>query len=510
MKRKYFGIMALSLALICSSVTATVTSAYEPDRAKASSWAFAYNKRLQKVTGGEDVRFVGRCAFDGLVKMKNLPEFVYNGKNCKYYRAIFRNMKSLKKVVLPKDADYTLTMFKKCTDLKYAEVKGAGLYLSGKAITSLNFSPLKNNPIYSLSVERAACRSMDLSPLKTCKLKVLSLKDCGVNSLNFQPLATSPLHKLYVINCPLKKIDVSPLKNTLTELWLGTLQNTYFWEEINHKQTKPKYQLLDLSKMKKLKRVYACGVASLKTVKLKDTKTKQGIRSLLELHLYGTGIRTLDATAAKNLKRLFVGDRIRKLTVDKCKKLKEIGVINLGSKQAATIKSSSVQHIQYQGKTLKKLSFSKCPKLYTLSIKCTKVGTVNLRSNKRLHYMTLNSKKTGKVVYPKVSTKGWHDCCDLVETNYYKNLDEYKNDPDAKGVYKEYVGYILEYPTKILDISAWTSFNKTVKRCMFGYGDFDHEKCATKKIIINKKLRKADKKWIKKFAKKWHVKVVEK
>lgn len=115
------------------------------------------------------------------------------------------------------------------------------LYLSGKAITSLNFSPLKNNPIYSLSVERAACRSMDLSPLKTCKLKVLSLKDCGVNSLNFQPLATSPLHKLYVINCPLKKIDVSPLKNTLTELWLGTLQNTYFWEEINHKQTKPKY-----------------------------------------------------------------------------------------------------------------------------------------------------------------------------------------------------------------------------------------------------------------------------
>ena len=384
------------------------------------------------------------------------------------------------------------------------------LYLSGKAITSLNFSPLKNNPIYSLSVERAACRSMDLSPLKTCKLKVLSLKDCGVNSLNFQPLATSPLHKLYVINCPLKKIDVSPLKNTLTELWLGTLQNTYFWEEINHKQTKPKYQLLDLSKMKKLKRVYACGVASLKTVKLKDTKTKQGIRSLLELHLYGTGIRTLDATAAKNLKRLFVGDRIRKLTVDKCKKLKEIGVINLGSKQAATIKSSSVQHIQYQGKTLKKLSFSKCPKLYTLSIKCTKVGTVNLRSNKRLHYMTLNSKKTGKVVYPKVSTKGWHDCCDLVETNYYKNLDEFKNDPDAKGVYKEYVGYILEYPTKILDISAWTSFNKTVKRCMFGYGDFDHEKCATKKIIINKKLRKADKKWIKKFAKKWHVKVVEK
>ncbi len=53
------------------------------------SWAFAYNKRLQKVTGGEDVRFVGRCAFDGLVKMKNLPEFVYNGKTVNIIELFF-------------------------------------------------------------------------------------------------------------------------------------------------------------------------------------------------------------------------------------------------------------------------------------------------------------------------------------------------------------------------------------------------------------------------------------
>ena len=31
-----------------------------------------------------------------------------------------------------------------------------------------------------------------------------------------------------------------------------------------------------------------------------------------------------------------------------------------------------------------------------------------------------------------------------------------------------------------------------------------------KKLVINKKLRKADKKWIKKLAKKWKIKVVEK
>lgn len=120
-------------------------------------WAFAYNKRLQKVTGGENVRFVGRCAFDGLTKMKNLPEFVYNGKNCKYYRAIFRNMKSLKKVVLPKDADYTLTMFKKCVDLKYAEVKGAGFRIN-KRIWHAMLPEYINNEMFS------DCRS-----LKNCE-----------------------------------------------------------------------------------------------------------------------------------------------------------------------------------------------------------------------------------------------------------------------------------------------------------------------------------------------------
>ena len=39
---------------------------------------------------------------------------------------------------------------------------------------------------------------------------------------------------------------------------------------------------------------------------------------------------------------------------------------------------------------------------------------------------------------------------------------------------------------------------------------FIKEKMVPKKLVINKKLRKADKKWIKKFAKKWYVKVVEK
>ena len=136
------------------------------------------------MTGGEDVRFVGRCAFDGLIKMKNLPEFVYNGKNCKYYRAIFRNMKSLKKVVLPKDADYTLTMFKKCADLKYAEVKGAGFRIN-KRIWHAMLPEYINNEMFS------DCRS-----LKTVKLYN------GITKLNYGMF--SGCVKLQKVNIPKK------------------------------------------------------------------------------------------------------------------------------------------------------------------------------------------------------------------------------------------------------------------------------------------------------------------
>jgi len=63
-----------------------------------------------------------------------------------------------------------------------------------------------------------------------------------------------------------------------------------------------------------------------------------------------------------------------------------------------------------------------------------------------------------------------------------------------------------------LDVSAWKVMNNYVRKRQITneYTLHKGKNGVPKKLVINKKLRKADKKWIKKFAKKWHVKVVEK
>lgn len=112
-------------------------------------------------------------------------------------------------------------------------------------------------------------------------------------------------------------------------------------------QTKAKYKTLDLSQMKRLKRVYACGIPSLTKVTLK--KGSQSASALKELHLYGTAIKSMNASGAIKLQRLFIGDKTSKLNISKCTQLTELGMINNATTNIS-IKSKSLQHIQYYGK----------------------------------------------------------------------------------------------------------------------------------------------------------------
>ena len=63
-----------------------------------------------------------------------------------------------------------------------------------------------------------------------------------------------------------------------------------------------------------------------------------------------------------------------------------------------------------------------------------------------------------------------------------------------------------------LDVSAWKVMNNYVRKRQITneYTLHKGKNGVPKKLVINKKLRKADKKWIKKLAKKWKIKVVEK
>ena len=61
-------------------------------------------------------------------------------------------------------------------------------------------------------------------------------------------------------------------------------------------------------------------------------------------------------------------------------------------------------------------------------------------------------------------------------------------------------------------MSAWKVMNNYVRKRQITNGSTHWKKGngVPKKLVINKKLRKADKKWIKKLVKKWKIKVVEK
>lgn len=159
---------------------------------------------------------------------------------------------------------------------------------------------------------------------------------------------------------------------------------------------------------------------------------------------------------------------------------------------------------------MKKLSFVNCPKLFSLRTACSTVNTLDLSHNKNLHYLDLSNKKTGKVIYPKVQTKGWSGYYELVDS-YFAN--RYTRDLDiADGVYNVYTGYSSQGAVGTLDVSAWKVMNNYVRKRQITneYTLHKGKNGVPKKLVINKKLRKADKKWIKKLAKKWKIKVVEK
>lgn len=58
--------------------------------------------------------------------------------------------------------------------------------------------------------------------------------------------------------------------------------------------------------MKKLKEVYGSGAGSIKTVRLKNPKKHVRVKTLQELHLYGTKIKSIDVSGLTKLKNFML------------------------------------------------------------------------------------------------------------------------------------------------------------------------------------------------------------
>lgn len=83
------------------------------------------------------------------------------------------------------------------------------------------------------------------------------------------------------------------------------------------------------------------------------------------------------------------------------------------------------------------------------------------------------------------------------------------------GIYADFNGYDFVDGGKIgtLDLSEYVKLSAYVKKQQlakgFDYNKYFTKKCKIKKIVINKNLRKSDKKWVKKMAKRQKIKAYE-
>ena len=366
-------------------------------------------------------------------------------------------------------------------------------------------APLHKTKLNVLDIDNCPIKKLTLLPLKNTGIVSLSISNCYITSLNLKEVSNKTLTTLSIINCPLKKLDVSPLKNTLETLYVGDRQQ--FYTKYREVYKKTKFTTLDLSMMKKLKEVYGSGAGSIKTVRLKNPKKHVRVKTLQELHLYGTKIKSIDVSGLTKLKKLYVGNCTTKCNINKCTKLEELGIINRGTTDLS-LKSKSLKHLQYRGGKVKKLSVRKCPKLYAVTIRGTKAKSLDFKGNKNLLYLSIYNSNIGKVVYPKVKKADWR--------YEYKIQDKrFSSDPitnaEESGIftYEHYLGGYNINQVKTVDISAWKRLSSAMKKRQLANGyKFVMKQYTPRRIIINKKLRSSDKKWIRAVAKKIKAKVI--
>ena len=234
-------------------------------------------------------------------------------------------------------------------------------------------------------------------------------------------------------------------------------------------------------------------MSSLERIILADSRGKSALNNLKTLHITNNKIKKLDLAAAANIEEVFVGGKLSEINVNRCKKLQKL-LINSNSLKKLTIKNKSLKHLEIKSTQLGKINVGGCTNLIGLKISGKQkrsIAKLDLSKNRKLVYLRMyDKKKCSAVILPKVSTP-----------SKFNTLYEPKENRSIKCDYW--------VPAVKVDVSKYTRMPAKVKKYQIK-SIIAQKYSKTKKLMINKKLRKADKKWIKKLAKKWKIKVVEK
>ena len=376
MKRKYFGIMALSLALICSSVTATVTSAYEPDRAKASyatpakanvdeknmshignySYCLIRNKTAAKIyvnngtekTGviptkinGIPVKEIG-CV-DSDVKWEKL--IVSDGIEVIDAKA-FMGLSHLKEICIGKDVEYIgeyafprgrkLTKITGGQNIKFL---GRGAFAECYGITKLPaFVKTNKNCVYGQAIFMKAKGLRNVVVPPTMKYTVATFKNCDqlktarVEGVGYKPnkqkwktMTNTAVNRAMFKNC--RKLQKVTLTNNITHLNEQIFANCIRLKKVNI-PTQCRYigegAFLNCKSLQKVTVSKKCKVigksAFLRCSNLKKVNIPKGCRTIGPL-AFGKCKNLRSLYVPKTVKNIdqwaFYGSKNLTLTVDK-------------------------------------------------------------------------------------------------------------------------------------------------------------------------------------------------
>ena len=436
------------------------------------------------VASGMEIDFTGMEVFTNL-KQVTMEQLFQGGKyNCKYWNCkntdIFSVFPYVEKLNLFATGQVTLSTANR--NLKHLEIAASNVSVNAP-ITSVEqltvCSTLNGHTkLGGYSQDWGKCfpnaRVVQMNYVKDLEKEIYGFK--RVEQISIAYYGGNKIFDLSIYKDTLKRLDVA-------NSWQDLQQNSNPLEEMTTLKT------IDISHMRKLETLEACNVGSLERLVVKDSKGKCELNKLKTIHLVNNKIKSLNLSVVPNLEEVYVGGKLTNLNINQCKRLKKL-LIDSNSLKKLIIKNRSLKYLDVSSKVIQKINVTGCPNLIGVTIdrkSKASMGNLDLSKNKKLVYFHANrNARFKKIILPKLSNS--------------KQLNtSYKQYDRAEKC--RYTGYGIT-----VDVSKYRKMPVKVKK----YQVKTVCNSTTKRLVINKKLRKADKKWIKKFAKKWHVKVVEK
>ncbi len=308
---------------------------------------------------------------------------------------------------------------------------------------------LKRLTIKELDLKKSQCNFINFPALTDLEMEYVMLPDRGISFKGLSSLEYLELLSTF------STLDLDSVKKTLKILRISDAAD---FEDSEPGWGSDLLRTLDISQMEKLEQVWAGNTGITKFI-TKDKRGKTKARRIKELHLSGCQIKSVDVTDMPRLEKLYLLDtRISSINVTKNKNLMELGIGSSTISKLNVTKNKKLDTLILWGKLgkMKKLDLSKNTSLRSLDLSVYNLAPVKIK----------------KIVMPKLKkAMKWSD-----------RKKSYGSGYGGRG-----------YGASVLDLTRITKFTKNIKKYQLTMRDVD-------KVIISRKLKKSERKWVKKKA----------